>query len=88
MTVSIAGGVIVEDVTVVIAADATVIVTATATAFLTVPVKNVFKGVKWCVICAAAAANGILVTAVSVTVVHTRVSHAGTPCVLGPVGMS
>ena len=85
-TDSIAVDVIVEDVTAVTVEDATVI--ATATAFLTVPVKNVSMGVKLRVICAAAAANWILVTAVSVTVVDTQGSHAGTPSVLGLVGTS
>ena len=75
-----------EDVIAVIVSDATAI--ATATAFRTVRVKNVFMGVKWRVIFCAAAANWIVVTVVSVTVVDAQGSHAGTLCVHGLVGMS
>ena len=83
VTVVIVGDAIVEDVTAVIVRDAIVIVIATASP--TVPVKNVLMGV----LNYAAAANWIVVTApVTVTVVNTRVSHAGIPCVLGPVGTS
>ena len=81
VTAVIVGDAIVEDVTAVIVRDAIVIATASPT----VPVKNVLMGV----LNYAAAANWIVVTApVTVTVVNTRVSHAGIPCVLGPVGTS
>ena len=83
VTAVIVGDAIVEDVTAVIVRDAIVIVIATASP--TVPVKNVLMGV----LNYSAAANWIVVTApVTVTVVNTRVSHAGIPCVLGPVGTS
>ena len=83
VTAVIVGVAIVEDVTAVIVRDAIVIVIATASP--TVPVKNVLMGV----LNYAAAANWIVVTApVTVTVVNTRVSHAGIPCVLGPAGTS
>ena len=64
----------------------TVITTATVeVAIRAVAVPNVFMGANFVWLMHAAIAFAVNVT---VTVVDAQVSHAGTPCVLGLVGMS
>ena len=74
VTTSIAETVIVESVI------ATVEVTIRAVA-----VQNVFMGANFVWLMHVAIVFAVNVT---MTVVDAQVSHAGTPCVLGPVGMS
>ena len=63
-----------------------IVETATAIASQTVAVQNVFICAEWvCLMNTAAIACAVKV---AVTVVDAQVSHAGIPCVLGPVGIS